>query len=661
MPEINIKSPGNFYCYIFVQGLNSISGGRNPTELIVLMISSILEKAGIQTGCPNEQLVVQSITASIQTQLQQDLVAILDEQGRYRYASAAYSDQFGYNSSDLMGEDAFDMVHPEDLAALQKEFQRLLKTKQERSASYRFMRKDGSFAWLKSNASYLPDSAPVSGYLIRSMDVTDLIQPKEDLNQIFETAQDIIGICGLDGFIKRINPAACKLMGYTEQELLSIPFMELIYEEDRTATVQRLLELSVVKGCTSLESRLVTKSGNIVWLNWSFSLSKDEPVIFAVAKDITEKRNLQELLNNAGSLAGIGAWEYNLSESCFALSTVAREVLQISNQNQVAKDTILQLFGCEKNKTKIKSLIVQTCRSGKKFDEEFLIRTGVDSCKWVRIIGEREQNCPFGHRIVGSIQDIHVRKMNEAALLQLNKDLERKAKELAASNTELEQFAYVASHDLQEPLRMVTSFLTRIEKKYEPLLDEKGKQYIHYAVDGSMRMRQIILDLLNYSRIGRNSQMKQRIDLNEVVKEIGALYAASIEEKEAVLTCEDLPVILWYHSPLLQLFQNLIDNALKYARPGVASQISIKANDEGEHWQLTIADNGIGIEPAYFDRIFNMFQRLHQHATYEGTGMGLAIAKKIVEKWDGTIWVESVYGAGTSFHFTLPKQLLHEA
>ncbi len=252
-------------------------------------------------------------------------------------------------------------------------------------------------------------------------------------------------------------------------------------------------------------------------------------------------------------------------------------------------------------------------------------------------------------------KDVTERKNTETILHSMNERLEKSAKELAVSNAELEQFAYVASHDLQEPLRMVTSFLTLLEKKYNNIIDEKGKEYINFAVDGSKRMRQIILDLLEFSRIGKAGEGEEDIDLNILVHEILALYTRQVEEKKATIQINKLPVIKSFKTPMRQVFQNLISNALKYHRDGVPPEINISASDTGKFFKFVVADNGIGIGKAYLDTIFIIFQRLHTKEKYPGTGIGLAITKKIIEGMGGNIWVESEEQKGTAFYFTIAK------
>ncbi|MEO7046781.1 MAG: PAS domain S-box protein, partial [Ferruginibacter sp.] len=251
-------------------------------------------------------------------------------------------------------------------------------------------------------------------------------------------------------------------------------------------------------------------------------------------------------------------------------------------------------------------------------------------------------------RLIGAAQDVTRLKENEFLL-------EIKAKELEVSNAELEQFAFVASHDLQEPLRMVTSFLTQLKKNYEPALDERANNYINFAVDGAVRMRQIILDLLEYSRIGRMKQHVEKVAVKEVVEEVMLLAQKKIQELDAVIIFDDLPDVNTCRPPLFRLFQNLVMNALKFAKLGVPPKIEIAAIDEGTRWKFAVKDNGIGIEKDYFDKIFILFQKLHNREEYAGNGIGLSVAKKIVETMGGTIWVESTEGNGSTFFFTIKK------
>ncbi|MBO2456054.1 sensor histidine kinase [Actinomadura violacea] len=236
--------------------------------------------------------------------------------------------------------------------------------------------------------------------------------------------------------------------------------------------------------------------------------------------------------------------------------------------------------------------------------------------------------------------------------------LDEQAGELRRSNAELEQFAYVASHDLQEPLRKVASFCQMLERRYGDQLDDRGRQYVQFAVDGAKRMQALINDLLGFSRVGRMARPEDAIDLNDVAGQALDNLASLVEETGARVEVADLPVVPGERTQLTQLFQNLIGNAIKFRRPEAAPHVRIDVRRDGDDWQFTCADNGIGIEPRYADRIFLIFQRLHPRDEYTGTGIGLALCKKIVEYHGGRIWLageeRGADDPGTTFHWTLP-------
>jgi signal transduction histidine kinase len=235
----------------------------------------------------------------------------------------------------------------------------------------------------------------------------------------------------------------------------------------------------------------------------------------------------------------------------------------------------------------------------------------------------------------------------------VNDQLKVQAEELTRSNRDLEQFAYVASHDLQEPLRKVASFCQLLQRRYAGQLDERADQYIAFAVDGAQRMQRLINDLLAFSRIGRITAGFTDVDLNQVLAEVAGQLEGRADA-DAEISWSELPTVEGEEPLLTTLFINLIGNSLKFRRPGVPPVIRITAEREDKEWQLTVRDNGIGIESEFADKVFVIFQRLHARDAYEGTGIGLAIVKKIVEYHGGRIWLDLDTPEGTSINFTLP-------
>jgi signal transduction histidine kinase len=234
--------------------------------------------------------------------------------------------------------------------------------------------------------------------------------------------------------------------------------------------------------------------------------------------------------------------------------------------------------------------------------------------------------------------------------------LEKYLTELKRSNKELQQFAYVASHDLQEPLRMVSSFTQLLAKKYKGQLDSDADEFIKYAVDGAQRMQMLINDLLAYSRVSSRVEEFQLVDLEKAFNESLQNLKVSIDDNDARITCDSLPTIVADQSQIIQLFQNLIGNAIKF-RSNETPEIHIAVEEGEDEWIFRVIDNGIGIDSQHNERIFRVFQRLHERDSYPGTGIGLSICEKIVERHGGDIWVDSKLGNGSTFSFTISKYI----
>jgi PAS domain S-box-containing protein len=261
-----------------------------------------------------------------------------------------------------------------------------------------------------------------------------------------------------------------------------------------------------------------------------------------------------------------------------------------------------------------------------------------------------------GLLVSAAIRDISEKKRLEHEIKEANVNLEAKViqrtAELERKNRDLEQFAYVASHDLQEPLRTTSSFVQLLNEKYHDKLDEEANQILEYMLQGSERMKTLIKDLLDYSRIGRKTELRD-IDCNTILREVVADLDTSFREAEAIIEIEPLPQLRGYPTELKLLFQNLISNALKFRRKNEGLIIKISAKQNKNYWQFSVTDNGIGIDEKFRERIFIIFQRLHVQSEYDGSGIGLAHCKKIVELHNGSIWVESVPDKGSTFYFTI--------
>lgn len=249
-----------------------------------------------------------------------------------------------------------------------------------------------------------------------------------------------------------------------------------------------------------------------------------------------------------------------------------------------------------------------------------------------------------GHMVLASIIDITERKMQELTL--------KKQVELEVKNKELEQFAYLASHDLQEPLRTVSNYMQLFEEEYSGRLDESAKKYIQSVNTATKRMSILIKSLLGFSRLGRNKKLSY-VDVSKIINDVIADLETMIRTSNAVIEVHDMPEIYAYETELRLLFQNLIANALKFRKVNIRPEIQIRAERLNQKWKFSVIDNGIGIAPKHFEKVFSIFQRLHTQEEYEGNGIGLANCKKIVELHDGEIWVKSNLGEGSTFNFTV--------
>ncbi|MER7459509.1 ATP-binding protein [Micromonospora sp. NPDC126480] len=301
--------------------------------------------------------------------------------------------------------------------------------------------------------------------------------------------------------------------------------------------------------------------------------------------------------------------------------------------------------------------------------DRIVIRPLTDVAGQVREVAEGD----YRHRISGSgppefvglASDVDAMRLKIARDLDevreareriewVNSQLQKQAEELTRSNRDLEQFAYVASHDLQEPLRKVASFCQLLQRRYAGQLDERADQYIAFAVDGAQRMQRLINDLLAFSRIGRLTVGFTEVDLNKVMGDVAGQTEAARQYADAELTWGELPVIRGEEPLLTNLLANLVSNSVKFRRPDVPPKVHVSARLVGDEWEISCQDNGIGIEPEFADKIFVIFQRLHAKDAYPGTGIGLAIVKKIVEYHGGRVWVDTSVPEGTAIRFTLP-------
>jgi len=456
---------------------------------------------------------------------------------------------------------------------------------------------------------------------------------------------------------------------------------------------QRILEFGRIE---DIEEKYIQDETE-VWVHTVKAPVKDEKGNFigvlGIFWDITERKRVAKALKESErrlkeveSIAHVGNWDWNIEISELLWSDEIFKIFGLDPQEFGSTLEAFLEFVHPEDRDRVKDSINDTLYKKMPFSIDHRIVLADGS---VRIVHEKAKvffsDVGKPIRMLGTVQDITERKKMENELIKhrdhleelvkehtvefenLNRKLKRELaerkraeekvkeslEELERSNTELEQFAYAVSHDLQEPLRMVTSYAQLLEKRYKDKLDDDAKDFINYAVGGATRMQKMIDGLLLYSRIQTRGKHFVPIDCSSVVGQAISNLKIHIDETHAIVESDDLPTINADEMQLIRLFQNLIDNALKFHGTEVP-RIQVSASKLGNKWMFSISDNGIGIDSEYKDRIFVIFQRLHGEDQYPGTGMGLAICKRIVERHGGQIWVDSDLGQGSTFYFTIP-------
>ncbi|MGN6246946.1 MAG: PAS domain-containing protein [Ginsengibacter sp.] len=593
------------------------------------------------------------------------------------YRGEGFETIFGFNRKQLNQENFWESnIHPDDKERVINDLDAAIKSGQLNwSAEYRFRRSDDGYAYVLDKGFFIRDE---NGNALKLAGGMQDITKRKELEELLDKANSLARIGSFEYNINNNN--SMYWSDITKQIHEVEPGYELTQEKIKDfypsasdfETINKAFEDAVKNGIPfDVELPITTGKGNSRWIR---VIGETEFVngkcsrVYGSVQDIDQRKKAEEALRISNNRYSIVAKATNDSiwDWDFATNTVERPdkpLESLLGYEHIAPFEVDNFWQSHvhpddwKRITESRNRLFENPNENYWEDEyRFLKPDGSYAIVYDRgyIIRNKEGKAV---RMIGASRDISKLKENEIQLKILNEQLEARAKELVASNQELEQFAYVASHDLQEPLRMVSNFLTQIEKKYGDILDEKGKTYIHFAVDGAKRMRQMILDLLEFSRAGRKVDERQAVDLNIIVKDILNLHQKQVEETRAIVKVAELPVVAAPQSGIRQVFQNLISNSLKYnqLKKGIIPEISISSKDIEDEWQFEVKDNGIGINKQYFEKVFVIFQRLHDRSEYSGTGIGLAITKKIIENMNGKIWIESEPGKGTSFFFTIPK------
>jgi len=576
---------------------------------------------------------------------------------------------YGYERNELIGKEV-TFLFPEGVSHSKfiEEVAGAIKEHGYFRGANRVKRKNGSLVDVEYTISQIEGTEPIELISV-ARDITERKRIEEAVaksearyRSLFETASNGVAIIDLKGDFVLVNEALCNMVGYSQKELIGRNFADFVHPDDGP----RLLEL-FVEGLTgqdthpTLEFRTTHRDGRILWLYSSPTalVQENETIGFsAIIHDITERvqiekalRQSEEKFRNVLDNSHDMIYSMNLQTGIYEYASPAsKQVLGYSPEEFQALDSdeLISLVHPD-DAEKLQQNIIDLITQGKTrvLSVEYRVKHKELGYRWVsdnRSVVYDDGNMPVA--IVGNLRDITERKQGDEKLNQTMAELSR-------SNTELERFAYVASHDLQEPLRMVASYTQLLARRYRGKLDSDADEFIGYAVDGATRMQQLINALLDYSRVSTRSKPFGPTSCEEILNQAIANLQASIKENDAAVTHDHLPTVMADTTQMVQLFQNLIGNAVKF-HGDEKPEVHVKAARNGTEWIFSVSDNGIGIDPKYFDRIFVIFHRLHGRGEYPGTGIGLAICKKIIERHKGRIWVESQPGKGATFYFTIP-------
>jgi PAS domain S-box-containing protein len=599
-----------------------------------------------------------------------DGMVVVNQRGEIVLLNAQAEKHFGYRRDELIGQEVTNII-PEGFA------ERLIADGTRTAAEALSQqigtgieligqRKDGSEFPIEIMLSPLDSAegilvtAAIRDITVRKDAETHLAQMEGRYRGLLEAAPDGMVVVNQRGEIVLLNAQAEKHFGYRRDELIGQEVTNIIPEgfaerliADGTRTAAEALAQQIGTGI-ELNGRRKDGSEFPIEIMLSPLESAEGILVTAAIRDITVRKDAEKhLAQMEGRYRGL----LEAAPDGMVVVNQRGEIVLLNAQSE-------KQFGYLRNELigrKVKSIIPEgfaerLIADGTRTAAEALaqhIGTGIE------LNGLRKDGSEFpieimlsplesaeGILVTAAIRDITTRKEAEANLVQNVKELNR-------SNEELEQFAYVASHDLQEPLRMVASYTQLLSRRYKGKLDSDADEFIAFAVDGANRMQRLIQDLLTFSRVGKKGQDLLDISSDDALQQAILNLRGAIEDSGALVTHGPLPEVRANEIQLTQLFQNLVGNAIKYQGPGIPHIHISAAKNGAPRWNFSVKDDGLGIDPQFFERIFGMFQRLHKRDEFAGTGMGLAICRKIVERHGGIISVESTPGEGSTFHFTL--------
>ena len=637
---------------------------RGSAALPLTLLSARERSTGLEEGAKRR---IREMTNALPV-----VVYETDTTGRMTFVNTTAFDLFGYAKEEIeAGVSIFQLIAPADRKRARAMFRRRMNEEDVGRVEYTGLRKDKSTFPVSIRAVVMMLDGVVIGQRGVILDITELSEAQEELRKhatMFDAAHDCIVTLDPEGIITYWNRGAERLYGWTTQEAEGQNANALLrtrFPESREVLWPKLMESGLWEG----ELTQVTRDGVPVTVASSWTLMKDESgnasAILEISSDVTERKRAESALAESEAklritfatmadgivIAALDETVTDCNEAILRLTQRSREEIIGKPFEDFLPPEFRSLIS-DARKFLVGAVLLRTEPGGGKKET---VRT---DAQLLRKNGERvdiEANISTIEDAAGQPAEFLIVARDVTERKQMEQQLDDTLADLKRSNAELEQFAYIASHDLQEPLRMITSYMQIIEEDYKGKLDADADQYIAFTVEGAKRMQTLIDDLLAYSRVGTRGEPFIPTSMNSVLSKAIANLQVAIEESHAVVTHDQLPTVLGDESQLIQLFQNLLGNAIKF-RGDDAPIIHVGVEETKDGWVFSVHDNGIGIDMKYIERIFTIFQRLHARDEYPGTGIGLAVVKKIVERHGGRIWVESAPESGSTFYFTLPTR-----
>ena len=634
-----------------------------------------------------------------------DCIVIFDDVGTLTYWNRGAERLYGWTKQEAEGQNVHVLLKTTFPESREVMWPKLMESGLW-AGELRNVTRDGVPVTVASSWTLLKDEKGDNAAVLEiSSDITELTRAEDELRKseqkhrhFLDALQEGVWVIDKDSNVTFTNPRMAEMLGYTVEEMSGKHLFSFM-DERGVELAKYLLERRQRGIREEHDFEFMRKDGSRIYTQLEttplFNDAGEYDGAIAAVSNVTEKRQAENALQQ--SHEDVHALNEELQSVNDELRTM-NETLEERVQERTERLRVTSLYARSLIEASLDPLVTISTEgkitdvnaateevTGCTRDEligsdfsDFFTEPAKANAGYQRVFNEgsiRDYPLAIRHRSgevsdvlynatvfrndAGEIQGVFASARDISALKQLeqvlreSKLLEKRTAELARSNAELEQFAYIASHDLQEPLRMITSYLQIIEEDYKGKLDEDADEYIGFAVDGAKRMQTLINDLLKYSRVGTKGKSFVPISTETTLSEALDNMKVTIDETKAVITHDQLPTVLGDDAQLTQVFQNLLSNAIKF-RGNSAPQIHVGVEQTPKEWVFSVRDNGIGIDMKYAERIFTIFQRLHARGEYPGTGIGLAVVKKIVERHGGRIWVESAPESGSTFYFTLP-------